>query len=82
MNYPDRRGKADVAFPNYSLSETFTTLPSLSPTLYAVLQEFRAWLLSLLSESNQGERFIERQFAQESVGGVDMLSNLKRTTTI
>lgn len=53
-----------------------------SPTLYAVLQEFGARLLSLLSKSNQSQRFIEWQLAQGSICGVNLLSNLRRTKTI
>lgn len=52
-----------------------------TPTLYAVLQEFGTRLLPLLSEGNQGERFIEGQLAEEAVGGVNVLSNLEKTKT-
>lgn len=45
-------------------------------TLYAVLQELGARLLPLLGESDQGERFIEGQLAEESIRGVNMLCNL------
>lgn len=55
---------------------------TLSRTLYAVLQEFGAWLLPLLSKCNQSESFIEGQLAQESICKVNMLSNLRRTKTI
>lgn len=87
----DRRGTADVAFghseesPSYSLSKTFyctAVTAALSPTLYAVGQELGSRLLPLLSKSYQSQRFIEGQFAQESIRGVNMLCNLKQTKTI
>lgn len=55
---------------------------ALSPTLDAVCQKFGSRLLPLLSKSYQSQRFIEGQFAQESIRGVNMLCNLKQTKTI
>lgn len=65
----------------YSLKLKLYCSRAFTPTLYAVLQEFRARLLPLLSESNQSERSVKGQLAQESIRGHDMLSNLKRTKT-
>lgn len=65
---------------SYSLSKNFTAL-SYKPTLYEVLQELGTRLLPLLSKSNQSERSVKWQLAQESIRGGNMLSNLKRTKT-
>lgn len=64
----------------HNATQTHTETPLeqalFTPTLYAVLQELATRLLSLLSKRNQGESFIEGQLAQESIGGVNVLSNL------
>lgn len=52
--------------------------PALTPTVYAVLQQFGAQLLPLLGQSDQSQRSAEGQLAQESVGGHNMLRNLKK----
>lgn len=86
----DRWRMAEVAFghskesSSYSLNETSHCTAvgeALSPTLYAVFQEFGGRLLSLLSESDQSQPFVEGQLAQESIRGDNMLGNLKKTKT-
>lgn len=65
---------------SYSLNKSFTAL-AFKPTLYAVFQKVGAWLFPLLSKGNQSKCFVKWQLAQESIGGRNMLSNLKRMKT-